>query len=522
VSEISAGWYKVAGNATDTNTLGPLVLHASATGADPAERVFNVVAFNPQDSAALGLTRLDTNIASRLASGSYTAPDNTSITAIKTKTDNLPADPASNTQVNTRLANSSYTPPDNTSITAIKAKTDNLPIDPASNTQVATRLAASSYVAPDNTDIATIKTTTDKLELMIESNGAGDYLFDSEALSNAPTGTGSGGTDWTPGELNQIRKALGVTGTTAATEPTGDLQTRLATSGYTAPDNTGIAAIQAKTDNLPATPAAQGDAMTLTSIERLTLAGVIWQAATSALTSIGSVGKLLVDKLDVNIGSRVASVDYVAPDNDTALAIKAKTDNLPASPAAQGDAMTLTPIERLTLAGTLWQAATSTFTTIGSAGKLLIDMLDAAISSRLPNQNVVVGGYVSGQTPEERVLTATLSNYAASGNVAQGITSAGNAGDPWGVDLSGYSAGQAGNELHTMAASGVKLTLTQALDTTETGDTVGGALLAARAEGFGRWVMDTTTKTISLYAADGTTLVHTLTLDDVNNPTQRS
>jgi hypothetical protein len=73
-----------------------------------------------------------------------------------------------------------------------------------------------------------------------------------------------------------------------------------------------------------------------------------------------------------------------------------------------------------------------------------------------------------------------------------------------------------------MAASGVKLTLTQALDTTETGDTVGGALLAARAEGFGRWVMDTTTKTISLYAADGTTLVHTLTLDDVNNPTQRS
>lgn len=46
--------------------------------------------------------------------------------AIKAKTDNLPADPASNTQVNTRMATFSYTAPDNTSITAIKAKTDQL------------------------------------------------------------------------------------------------------------------------------------------------------------------------------------------------------------------------------------------------------------------------------------------------------------------------------------------------------------------------------------------------------------
>lgn len=40
---------------------------------------------------------------------------------------------------------------------------------------------------------------------------------------------------------------------------------RLSTAGYTAPDNAGIAAIKAKTDNLPATPAATGDAMSLTA-----------------------------------------------------------------------------------------------------------------------------------------------------------------------------------------------------------------------------------------------------------------
>jgi hypothetical protein len=55
----------------------------------------------------------------------------TEIAAIKGKTDNLPADPASNTQVNTRLAAAGYTAPDNAGIAAIQAKTDNLPAAPA-------------------------------------------------------------------------------------------------------------------------------------------------------------------------------------------------------------------------------------------------------------------------------------------------------------------------------------------------------------------------------------------------------
>jgi len=64
---------------------------------------------------------------------------NATETSIKSKTDNLPADPASNTEVDTRMATFTYTAPDNTGIAAIKSKTDNLPADPASNTQVNTR-----------------------------------------------------------------------------------------------------------------------------------------------------------------------------------------------------------------------------------------------------------------------------------------------------------------------------------------------------------------------------------------------
>lgn len=60
VTEVGSGWYKVAGNATDTDTLGPLNLHATATGADPTDEEFTVVAFNPQVATNLGLSALPT------------------------------------------------------------------------------------------------------------------------------------------------------------------------------------------------------------------------------------------------------------------------------------------------------------------------------------------------------------------------------------------------------------------------------------------------------------------------------
>lgn len=39
VTELANGWYLVAGNATDTSTLGPLYLHASAASGDPTDVV---------------------------------------------------------------------------------------------------------------------------------------------------------------------------------------------------------------------------------------------------------------------------------------------------------------------------------------------------------------------------------------------------------------------------------------------------------------------------------------------------
>ena len=43
VSEVGSGWYSIAGDATDSDTLGSLILHAEDASADPCDDVFEVV-----------------------------------------------------------------------------------------------------------------------------------------------------------------------------------------------------------------------------------------------------------------------------------------------------------------------------------------------------------------------------------------------------------------------------------------------------------------------------------------------
>lgn len=64
IAEVSLGWYLVSGHVTDTNTLGPLMIHASGSGADMYDGLHEVVLFNPRDSISLGLTNVFANVAS--------------------------------------------------------------------------------------------------------------------------------------------------------------------------------------------------------------------------------------------------------------------------------------------------------------------------------------------------------------------------------------------------------------------------------------------------------------------------
>lgn len=60
----------------------------------------------------------------------------------------------------------------------------------------------------------------------------------------------------------------------------------------------------------------------------LSSAGVqaIWDALMTALTTVGSVGKLLADNLNATVSSRLASASYTAPDNATITNIYSAVD----------------------------------------------------------------------------------------------------------------------------------------------------------------------------------------------------
>lgn len=108
-------------------------------------------------------------------------------------------------------------------------------------------------------------------------------------------------------------------------------------------------------------------------------AGDPWTTALPGSYGAGTAGKILGDNLNATVSSR-------APESGgNVAAIKAKTDNLPASPAAVGSAMTLTSAydpaktaaqagdamaltsgERTTLAGVVWANATRTLTSFGT------------------------------------------------------------------------------------------------------------------------------------------------------------
>lgn len=105
VTELSSGWYAIAGNATDRNTVGELLIHATGTGADPLDDRYLVVPFDPFDANALGMAYLTGDAYARLGApaGASVSADVAAVKAvddaIKAKTDLIPAAPASTTNI---------------------------------------------------------------------------------------------------------------------------------------------------------------------------------------------------------------------------------------------------------------------------------------------------------------------------------------------------------------------------------------------------------------------------------------
>lgn len=82
------------------------------------------------------------------------------------------------------------------------------------------RVLAADAATEIATAVGTLQVLT-RLDSMIESDGAGQFRFDTIALSMAPTGGGGGGggTDWTSNERSAIRSILGFNSSGSVVDP---------------------------------------------------------------------------------------------------------------------------------------------------------------------------------------------------------------------------------------------------------------------------------------------------------------
>jgi len=220
VTERGSGWYSLALTTAHLDTLGDLALHITGTAADSADMLLEVVAYDPGDAAALGLSRIDAAVSTRSTlTQAQVVSDSTpflgaSVAAIKAKTDNIPASPAAvgslmgladdaitaakiaagaitsseapalanlDAAVSTRLAGASYTAPANADITAIKAKTDNLPSDPADESSILAAIAGRAAPGDAMSLVATYdaaKTASQAGDAMALTGAAVDAVLD--------------------------------------------------------------------------------------------------------------------------------------------------------------------------------------------------------------------------------------------------------------------------------------------------------------------------------------------------------
>ena len=255
-------------------------------------------------------------------------------------------------------------------------------------------------------DVAAVKTDTGNIltkllkyvQLLVRKDAAiaTDNATELTAI-NANGGSGAGSFDNTTDSEQALRDrgdAAWITATGFSTLDAAGVRTAVGLASanldtqLTAIDDyidTEVAAIKAKTDLIPASPAATSDIPSAA-----TIADAVWDEALSGHTTAGSGGKALSD-IDTHTDTEVASI-LAAVDTEVA-AIKAKTDQLTFTTANQVDATTMSmAANALTAAATasdfgtevataVWASATRTLSALGftlSASDLAADTIGAS------------------------------------------------------------------------------------------------------------------------------------------------
>jgi hypothetical protein len=269
------------------------------------------------DSNSTKLANLDATISSRLAGSAYTAPANSDISAIKSKTDNLPASPAAvsdiptTAQIATAVEGSLLNEGDGQAVlNAIVGAIGNQ------------NLSEVSLVAAIRSDL---ERTGGKID-SIPTDAAPSAASVATAVWSASTKEITGGTvdtltnapaSVTPADIwdYNSRTLTSASGPTAveirqeidanSTKLDVAVGTRLADADYVEPANSDVAAIKAKTDALPSDPADQ-------SLLEAAIAGVTAPAAATVAAAVRSELTAELAKVSALNTERLANVATTA------------------------------------------------------------------------------------------------------------------------------------------------------------------------------------------------------------------
>jgi hypothetical protein len=239
-AEIANGWYYVDLGTSDTGTLGPLIVRGTATSCDDAEIVFEVVKATNRGMAALP---------DAAANGSGGVP------VIGTGSNNFKSDSSANvTFANTSIAtvtNLTNLPSiPNNWLTAAGIADNAITAAKIADAAIDTATFAAGTTIPRCTLVDTLTTYTGNTPQTGDSY-ARIGATGSGLTSLAPASTALSTATWTSARAGYLDN-LNVGGAVAS-------------HADAAAVDADVLAVKAKTDNLPASPAAVGSAMTLTS-----------------------------------------------------------------------------------------------------------------------------------------------------------------------------------------------------------------------------------------------------------------
>jgi hypothetical protein len=269
------------------------------------------------------LSNLDASVSSRLASAAYTAPTSAPTaaavaSAVRTELTELSNLDAS---VSSRLASASYTAPANSDITAIKSKTDNLPASPAAVSDIPTTAQISAAVEGSLLDENDGQAVLNAIVGAIGNTNLSEVSLVAAVRADL---------ERTGGKIDSIPTSSAPSASTVA----GAVRTELATE---------LGRLDASVSSRLSPSGTLATVTNLTNAPASVTPSDIWSHATRTLTSASGPTAVEIrqeidansTKLDVAVGTRLAGSAYTAPANNDVAAIKAKTDALPSDPADQ-------------------------------------------------------------------------------------------------------------------------------------------------------------------------------------------